>query len=342
MALRHGFMGVGIARAEHMDEEADHLEAWLAKGYYGEMAYMANHFEMRVDPTKLVPGAKSVVSLMYNYYPGKNSPEISDPDIEKDKLWKERMPDTGYRMPDATQKDSLQKSLPVDSFKISRYAYGEDYHKVVRRKLKELVAELKKEVGDFHGRVFVDSAPVMERDWAKRSGQGWVGKNTLLIHPGKGSYFFLAEIILDVEFDYDHPIRDHCGTCTRCIDACPTEAISPEGYILDGSKCISYLTIELKSKIPEEFKGKMEDWIFGCDICQEVCPWNRFSKPHHEPSFDQNEKMKEIKKEDWIEMTEEIFDGVFKNSPVKRTGFNGLKRNISFALQTKNSGGSFF
>ncbi|MFZ1677185.1 MAG: tRNA epoxyqueuosine(34) reductase QueG, partial [Saprospiraceae bacterium] len=330
MALNHGFMGVGISKAERLDDEAKQLEGWLSKGYHGDMAYMANHFEMRVDPTKLVPGAKSVVSLMYNYYPGECPSEISDSDNEKNKLWKERMSDTGYRMPDSTQKESIQKSLSVDSFKISKYAYGEDYHKVVRRKLKELVAELKKEVGDFHGRVFVDSAPVMERDWAKRSGQGWIGKNTLLIHPKKGSYFFLAEIILDVELDYDHPIRDHCGTCTKCIDACPTEAISPAGYILDGSKCISYLTIELKSKIPDEFKGKMEDWIFGCDICQEVCPWNRFSKPHHEPAFEMDDRLKEYKKQDWLELTAEVFDSIFEKSPVKRTGFEGLKRNIGF------------
>jgi epoxyqueuosine reductase len=338
MALRYGFMGVGIARAEHMDEEADHLESWLAKGYHGEMAYMANHFDMRVDPRKLVPGAKSVVSLLYNYFP---EPLPLNPDAS-----------TGYTQPHATapqpgtsdisvisdETDTLQMIFPSvlqnfnakESFKISKYAYGEDYHKVVRRKLKELVAELKKEVGDFHGRVFVDSAPVMERDWAKRSGQGWIGKNTLLIHPKKGSYFFLAELILDIEFEYDHPMRDHCGTCTKCIDACPTEAISHEGYLLDGSKCISYLTIELKSKIPEEFKGKMEEWIFGCDICQEVCPWNRFSKPHHEPAFEINGRLKEYKKEDWLELTAEVFDDLFSKSPLKRTGYEGLKRNIKF------------
>ncbi|MEP6792989.1 MAG: tRNA epoxyqueuosine(34) reductase QueG [Saprospiraceae bacterium] len=309
MALRHGFMGVGIARAEHMDEEADQLEAWLAKGYHGEMSYMANHFEMRVDPTKLVPGAKSVVSLLYNYFPEADDSKLTT--------------------------DDSRLTIGDSSFKISKYAYGEDYHKVVRRRLKELVAELKKEVGDFHGRVFVDSAPVMERDWAKRSGQGWIGKNTLLIHPRQGSYFFLAEIILDVEFEYDQPIRDHCGTCTRCIDACPTEAISPAGYILDGSKCISYLTIELKSQIPEEFKGKMEDWIFGCDICQEVCPWNRFSKPHHEPAFEMDDRLKEYKKEDWFELTSEVFEDMFSKSPLKRTGYEGLKRNIKFVTTNR-------
>ena len=306
LALRHGFMGVGISKAERLDDEARKLEEWLSNGYHGEMAYMTNHFDMRVDPTQLMPGAKSVVSLLYNYYP--------------------EMPDAGYQI-----SSTHSESSPLESFKISKYAYGEDYHKVVRKKLKELVNELKKEFGDFHGRVFVDSAPVMERDWAKRSGLGWIGKNTLLIHPKKGSYFFLAEIILDVDFDYDQPIRDHCGTCTKCIDACPTEAISPEGYVLDGSKCISYLTIELKSKIPEAFRDKMEDWIFGCDICQDVCPWNRFSSPHQEPAFEMKEKMKEITKNDWMEITADVFEELFTTSPIKRTGYEGLKRNILFA-----------
>jgi epoxyqueuosine reductase len=303
LAIRHGFQGVGISKAEFMEEEAAKLEKWLSKGYHGEMAYMGNHFDKRVDPTRLVPGAKSVLSLMYNYYP--------------------------------VEKDSESSISEKDNFKIGRYAYGEDYHKVVRRKLKSLVIELKKEIGDFHGRVFVDSAPVMERDWAKRSGLGWIGKNTLLIHPKKGSYFFLAEIILDVEFEYDHPIRDHCGTCTRCIDACPTEAISSEGIFLDASKCISYLTIELKSSIPESFRGKMQDWIFGCDICQEVCPWNRFSSSHHEEAFLPRENLKEMKKENWIEMTEEIFNDLFSKSPVKRAGFQGMKRNIQFVRQSE-------
>ena len=295
-ALRHGFMGVGISRAEHMDEEAMHLEEWLSKGYHGEMGYMANHFEMRVDPTNLVPGAKSVISLMYNYFPASSAPP----------------------------------SKGVGGMKISRYAYGEDYHKVVRRKLKALLHEMKTEFGDFHGRVFVDSAPVMERDWAKRSGLGWIGKNTLLIDPKNGSYFFLAEIICDLEFEYDQPIRDHCGTCTRCIDACPTDAISPEGYVMDGSKCISYLTIELKNAIPEEFKGKMENWIFGCDICQEVCPWNRFSKPHNEEAFLMPEEFASLKQFNFKEITEEIFNDVFNKSAIKRTGWSGLLRNINF------------
>lgn len=298
-AIRLGFMGAGISKAEYMDEEARRLEHWLSKGYHGEMVYMANHFDLRTDPTKLVPGAKSVISLIYNYYP-KEDPS------------------------------------PSSALKIGRYAYGEDYHKVVRRKLKTLVNELKTAFGNFHARVFVDSAPVLERDWAKRSGLGWVGKNTLLIHPKKGSYFFLAEIILDLEFEYDHPMRDHCGTCTRCIDACPTEAISPEGYILDGSKCISYLTIELKSEIPEEFRGKMEGWVFGCDICQEVCPWNRFSTPHKEEAFMLRDELKDIKENSWEEITEEIFDRLFEKSPLKRTGFKGMQRNIRFTKATKD------
>ncbi|MEO6133054.1 MAG: tRNA epoxyqueuosine(34) reductase QueG [Saprospiraceae bacterium] len=324
LASRLGFMGVGISKAERLDEEAKQLEAWLKKGYHGEMGYMANHFDLRVDPTKLVPGAKSVVSLIYNYFPEplplnplkgtlnfSNNSQLTTDDSQ------------------LTLHDS-QLTTHNSQFKISKYAYGQDYHKVVRRKLKELVSELRTVVGDFKGRVFVDSAPVMERDWAKRSGQGWIGKNTLLIHPKKGSYFFLAELILDIELAYDHPIRDHCGTCTKCIDACPTEAISPEGYVLDGSKCISYLTIELKSNIPDEFKGKMDDWIFGCDICQEVCPWNRFSKPHNEPAFQMDENVTGLKNEDWLEMTEEVFDKLFSKSPIKRTGFRGLKRNTQF------------
>lgn len=292
-ALRHGFMGAGISKAEKLEEEALHLEAWLNRNFHGQMAYMANHFDLRIDPTKLVPGAKSVISLIYNYYPGEES-----------------------------------TSSGGSSFKISRYAFGEDYHKVVRRKLKALVKEMKSVIGDFHGRVFVDSAPLLERDWAKRSGLGWVGKNTLLIHPKKGSYFFLAEIVLDVEFEYDQPIRDHCGTCTRCIDACPTEAISPEGYLLDGSKCISYLTIELKDAIPEAFHNSMEDWIFGCDICQEVCPWNRFAEKHTDIELEMNPGLKGRNTADWLEMTDEVFGKAFEKSPLKRAGLEKLKNTM--------------
>ncbi len=367
-------MGAGIARAEHLDAEAVRLEQWLKQGYHGEMSYMANHFDMRVDPTKLVPGAKSVISLLYNYYPtlplnplkgtsielGQSSPfqgargaDVEMPDAVGKAKAKAKAEEYIDKVPDnlmsnvsrLTPHDTLltihnsqltktsmatAKPAEEESFKISRYAYGEDYHKVVRRKLKTLVADLKKEIGDFNARVFVDSAPVLERDWAKRSGQGWIGKNTLLIHPKKGSFFFLAEIILDVELEYDHPMRDHCGTCTKCIDACPTEAISPEGYVMDGSKCISYLTIELKSQIPASFKEHMEGWIYGCDICQEVCPWNRFSTPHNELAFEMSDQLREMKKEDWLEITEAIFDGLFSQSAVKRAGYAGLKRNIRF------------
>lgn len=310
LALRHGFMGVGISRAERMEDEATRLESWLNQDFHGQMSYMANHFEMRIDPTRLVPGAKSVISLMYNYFPGKEDTDgISG---------EEGSPD--------------QKSS-ASLIKIARYAYGEDYHKVVRRKLKTIVREMKTQWGDFTARVFVDSGPVLERDWAKRSGLGWIGKNTLLLDPKAGSYFFLAEIILDITFEYDHPIRDHCGTCTRCIDACPTEAISPAGYVLDGSKCISYLTIELKESIPEAFKGKMEGWIFGCDICQEVCPWNRFSKPHHEPAFQQKSELKNMSLEDWEGMTEMVFNDVFADSPLKRAGREKVLQTIKMTTQ---------
>jgi epoxyqueuosine reductase len=344
LAMKHGFMGAGIARAEHMDDEAKQLEEWLNQHHHGEMAYMANHFDLRVDPTKLVPGAKSVISLLYNYYPGEI--EAKDKAEAKEKVTSDVRHADVRRMTQHDEDSNLtphvsrltemnhssDAALPSEDvgFNISRYAYGEDYHKVVRRKLKALVSDLKKEIGDFHARVFVDSAPVMERDWAKRSGQGWIGKNTLLIHPKKGSYFFLAEIILDVELEYDQPMRDHCGTCTKCIDACPTDAISPEGYILDGSKCISYLTIELKHEIPSAFKGQMENWIFGCDICQEVCPWNRFSTPHQEPAFERSGTMQEMNRNDWLELTEELFDDLFSRSAVKRAGYEGLMRNIRF------------
>jgi len=288
-----GFEFVGIAKAERMDEEARRLEEWLHRGYHGKMQYMENHFEKRIDPTKLVEGSKSVITLLYNYFPSENQEDATAP-------------------------------------KIAKYAYGKDYHFVIKDKLKSLLQNINDEIGEVHGRCFVDSAPVLERDWAKRSGVGWIGKNTLLIHPKQGSFFFLAELIIDLELEADAPIKDYCGRCTRCIDACPTEAISPEGYILDGSKCISYLTIELKEAIPDEFKGKMDDWMFGCDICQDVCPWNRFSKQHQEPEFDPHPDLLKMKKEDWEEITEDIFRKVFRKSAVKRTKYSGLKRNISF------------
>ncbi len=292
-AYRLGFQYVGIAKAEFMEEEARRLEAWLNQQYHGKMQYMENHFDKRVDPTKLVPGAQTVISLLYNYY---------TPESQKD--------------PDAP--------------KISKYAFGKDYHQVIKKKLYALTDFIQQKIGEVNGRCFVDSAPVLERDWAKRSGNGWVGKNTLLIHPKAGSYFFLAELIIDLPLEADGPMKDYCGTCTRCIDACPTDAISPKGYFMDGSKCISYLTIELKDKIPEAFEGKMDNWMFGCDICQEVCPWNRFAQKHKEEAFEPHPDLLEMKEKDWIELTEEVFREVFRKSAVKRTKFAGLKRNIAF------------
>lgn len=290
---RLGFSFVGISKAERLDAEAQNLENWLNQGFHGKMSYMENHFEKRIDPTKLVPGAKSVVSLMYNYH----NPE--------------------------KQKDSTAP-------KISQYAYGKDYHHIIKGKLRELMQFLNQEIGEIEGRCFVDSAPVLERDWAKRSGIGWVGKNTLLIHPKAGSYFFLAELIIDLELEADAPIKDFCGTCTRCIDACPTDAISEDGYFMDGSKCISYLTIELKENIPTSFQGKMENWMFGCDICQQVCPWNRFATRHSEPNFEPHPDLLEMTENDWEEITEEVFREIFRKSAVKRTKYSGLKKNIQF------------
>jgi epoxyqueuosine reductase len=254
---------------------------------------MENYFDKRIDPAKLVPGAKTVVVLMHNHFPRETQ---ADPEAPR----------------------------------IARYALGEDYHFVLKRKLKDLLRFIREHIGEVNGRCFVDSAPVMERDWAKRAGVGWSGKNTLIIHPKAGSYFFLAELIIDLELPPDDPIRDHCGTCTRCIEACPTNAISPEGYLLDASRCISYLTIELREAIPEAFLGKMENWMFGCDICQEACPWNRFSTPLGEPAFEPNPALLQMSKRDWEEITEEVFQKIFKKSAVKRAKFSGLKRNIEF------------
>lgn len=287
-----GFQMVGVSKAGFLEEEAPRLEDWLNKNYHGEMGYMANHFDKRLDPTKLVPGAKSVISLLYNYYP----------------------------------EQKQDSSAP----KLAKYAYGKDYHYVIKHKLKDLLYWMQDEIGEVDGRVFVDSAPVLERDWAKRSGLGWVGKNTLLINPKKGSFFFLAELIIDLELEPDGPMKDYCGTCTRCIDACPTQAIAPEGYFMDGSKCISYLTIELRENIPPQFKGKMDGWMFGCDVCQDVCPWNRFSSPHSEEDFQPAEGLLDMKASDWEELTEEVFRKVFRKSAVKRTKFSGLKRNLDF------------
>jgi epoxyqueuosine reductase len=290
-AARLGFSFCGIAQAERLDQEAIQLENWLAKGYHGKMGYMENHFDKRVDPRKLVPGAKSVICLIYNYYP--------------------------------------KEELKSKEHKIARYAYGEDYHHVIKEKLSKLVHVVSPDLGEFEGRVFTDSAPVMERQWAAKAGLGWLGKNTLLLNKEMGSYFFIATIISDWEFEYDQPIRDYCGTCTACIDACPTEAINPAGF-LEANKCISYLTIELKDEIPSEFKGKMDHWAFGCDVCQEVCPWNRFSQPHQEKAFKPNELLQAMDDKQWEEITQEIFSQMFKRSAIKRTKFKGLKRNIRF------------
>ncbi len=291
IASKLGFNFCGIAKAEHLADEAPKLEEWLNRGYQGKMSYLENHFEKRLDPTKLVPGSKSVISLAYNYFPSKS-----------------------YESP----------ALP----KIAKYAYGQDYHFIIKAKLKDFMRSIHTEIGHIDGRVFVDSAPVHERAWAAKSGIGWIGKNSLLLNREMGSFFFLAEIISDLELLVDGPIKDYCGTCTACQDACPTDAI-PEPYVVDGSKCISYLTIELKDEIPEEFKNNMEGWAFGCDICQDVCPWNRFSKTHNEPKFTP-QGWEKFSKEDWKEMTSEVFQKVFKKSPVKRTKLEGLKRNLKF------------
>ena len=294
IALDLGFSYCGISKADFLSDEAKHLDTWLKRGYQGKMDYLERHFDKRLDPRKLVPGAQSVISLLYNYAPKK----------------------------DVTDK------VP---YKIARYAYGRDYHFVIKDKLVQFMDRMKVSIGNIEGRVFVDSAPVHERAWASKSGLGWVGKNTLLINKDAGSYFFLAELILDLKLESDGPIKDYCGTCTKCMDACPTDAIA-ESYIVDGSRCISYLTIELKDEIPTEFRNKMEGWTFGCDICQEVCPWNRFSQPHKEPQF-APQGWEELSKIEWEEMTAAVFDNVFKKSPVNRTKFKGLKRNISF-IQT--------
>ncbi len=293
LAKEQGFLFCGIAPAGFLEAEAPKLENWLKAGHHGEMAYMENHFDKRLDPRLLVDGAKSVISLGLNYY---TEAQQSDPEAPK----------------------------------ISMYALGEDYHSVIKAKLKILLERLREVIGEVNGRAFVDSAPVLDKAWAQKAGLGWIGKHTNLISKQKGSYFFLAELIVDVELAYDLPMQtDHCGSCTRCIDACPTEAIVAP-YVVDGSRCISYLTIELKNEIPAEFQGKMENWMFGCDVCQQVCPWNRFSIPHQESAFNTNPDLLGMNKKDWEEITEEVFQKVFPKSAVKRTKFAGLKRNIGF------------
>lgn len=290
-AKRLGFSACGISKATFLETEAPRLERWLNNQMHGQMSYMENHFDKRLDPTKLVEGAKSVVSLTLNYYP-------EDKQIE-------------------------------DSFKISKYAYGEDYHYIIKDKLKELLFYIESAVGAVDGRVFVDSAPVLDKAWAAKSGLGWVGKNNNLINRKSGSFFFIAELIIDLELEEDGPTTDHCGTCTKCIDACPTGAIESP-YLVNGSKCISYLTIELKDDIPDEFSGKLDNWMFGCDVCQDVCPWNRFTSPHNEDRFIPNNELIQYSKREWKELTKETFNEIFKKSAIKRAKYEGLLRNMQF------------
>ncbi len=290
-AKRLGFLSCGISKASFLEEEAPRLEKWLNSNMHGQMQYMENHFDKRLDPTKLVEDSKSVISLLLNYYP--------------------------------------EESQTQNSFKLSKYAYGTDYHFVIKDKLKSLLNFIQEEIGEVHGRAFVDSAPVLDKAWAAKSGLGWIGKHSNLLTQQVGSFYFIAELIVDLELEFDLPATDHCGSCTACIDACPTQAIT-EPYVVDGSKCISYFTIELKENIPTEFKGKFDDWMFGCDICQDVCPWNRFSKPHNEPLFNPHPELLSMTKKDWEEITEDVFKKVFKDSAVKRTKYSGLKRNIEF------------
>ncbi len=290
-AKRLGFMSCGISKAEFLEAEAPRLEKWLQQNMHGEMSYMENHFDKRLDPTKLVDGSKSVISLLLNYYPS---------EFQRD-----------------------------DSYKISKYAYGTDYHFVIKEKLKQLLQFIQQEIGEVEGRAFVDSAPVLDKAWAAKSGLGWIGKHSNLLTKQVGSFYFIAELIVDLELEYDLPVTDHCGSCTACIDACPTQAIV-EPYKVDGSKCISYFTIELKNELPTSYKNQFDDWMFGCDVCQDVCPWNKFSKSHNEPLFDPNPQVLNNSRKDWEELTKETFNEIFKKSAVKRTKFEGLKRNIDF------------
>jgi epoxyqueuosine reductase len=290
-AKRLGFLSCGISKSGFLEEEEPRLEKWLNQNQHGQMAYMENHFDKRLNPNLLVDDAKSVVSLLLNYYPSESQ---------------------------------------IDgTYKISKYAYGQDYHFVIKEKLKELLHSIQENIGEVSGRAFVDSAPVLDKAWAAKSGLGWMGKNSNLITKSVGSFYFIAELIIDLELDYDNATTDHCGTCTACIDACPTEAIVAP-YVVDGSKCISYFTIELKENIPQEMKGKFNDWAFGCDVCQDVCPWNKFSKAHNEPLFNPHPDLLSMTKKDWEEITKDTFEAVFRNSAVKRTKWEGLKRNIDF------------
>lgn len=296
-AYRLGFAHCGISKADYLEEDAPHLEQWLKKGMHGTMGYMERNFDKRLDPRKLVHGAKSVISLLYNYYPA----EKQNPGIPK----------------------------------ISKYAYGRDYHFVIKEKLFLLFNFIREKAGNVSGRVFTDSAPVLDRAWAKKSGLGWIGKNANLIHPKAGSFFFIAELILDLELDTDAPVKDYCGSCTRCMDACPTEAIV-QPHVVDGSKCISYFTIELRDNIPQSFKNKFENWMFGCDICQDVCPWNRFAKPIDTDELKPIKEIMTMTSDDWEEITEEVFKNIFKESPLSRAGFEGMKRNLQFIKPKKD------
>lgn len=289
-AKKLGFSSCGISKARFLSEEAKNFEKWLSNGYQGSMSYLERNIDKRLDPTLLVPGSKSVISLAFNYFPPK-------------------------------------KLIDNNNFIISKYAYGKDYHKVLKKKLKKLLFLMRERIGDIEGRVFVDSAPIHERAWAKLSGLGWVGKNSLLINKNQGSYFFLAEIICDLELEYDEPVLNRCGNCSRCIDACPTGAIT-KAQVINAKKCISYLTIENKDNIPEELNDSMNNYIFGCDVCQDVCPWNKNSKPHEEIEFLPKKNLKKLRKKDWVELTEETFDRIFEGSAIKRTKYKGLKRNI--------------
>ncbi|MBV20268.1 MAG: tRNA epoxyqueuosine(34) reductase QueG [Cytophagia bacterium] len=290
LAKKIGFSSCGISKARFLKEEEKNFEDWLKQGKQGKMGYLERNFDKRLNPKKLVPGAKSVISLTFNYFPPK---KISN----------------------------------NNSFIISKYAYGKDYHYIIKEKLNALFSKIKEKIGNVEGRVFVDSAPIHERAWAKISGLGWIGKNSLLINKNMGSYFFLAEIVCDLDLEYDSIVSDHCGTCSKCIDACPTNAIT-EAQVIDSNRCISYLTIENKGDIPKELSQSFNDYIFGCDICQDVCPWNRFSKPHSEKELMPKEKLKKMSKKDWKELTKETFDIIFKDSAIKRCKFDGLKRNI--------------
>jgi epoxyqueuosine reductase len=301
-ALRLGFSFCGVSKAGFLEEEAPRLEAWLNQNMHGEMQYMANHFDKRLDPRLLVPGAKTVISFLFNYFPANETSQKEDEGIPK----------------------------------ISKYAWGEDYHVVVKDKLFELVHYIRTEIGEVEGRAFVDSAPVLDKAWAAKSGLGWVGKNSNLINKQQGSFFFIAELIVDMDLDADGPMKDYCGTCTACIDACPTDAIV-QPYVVDGSKCISYLTIELREAIPADFHGKMDNWIFGCDICQDVCPWNRFSKPTTEKRFDPDQSLLTLTKQDWKEISEDVFAEISRHSPLKRSGINGMRKNLEALLSSPSS-----